>query len=177
MSSLQTRTRLSFRHKGNIATMINERLVYTRIGMALISAQRVEFVTGQLLEHLKDFDKYLYGLTPAEFLDDRRHDRKHKTLGDIFTLLKLNPKLIIADELNNYKDARNTLAHNFWKKYLHTKSEQQAKLAVAFCNEFGKSSERMEKFFKGFIYFLALRQIQDVNALDLTIKKWNNEFE
>jgi len=158
--------------------MIDESYVYTRIGMALVSAQRVEFIAGQLLDHLKEFDEEVYGITPAEFLDrTRAFKRKHKTLGDIFTLLKLNPKLVIEDELDKYKDLRNTLAHNFWKEYLNTKTEHQTKRAIDFCNEFREFSTQMESFFKGFTYFLALRHVKDRDHLDLNFKKWDSDFE
>lgn len=56
--------------------MVNEDFVYSRIGMALISAQRVEFVTGELLTHLIEFDKEVYGITSSDFLDNSKKSKK-----------------------------------------------------------------------------------------------------
>ena len=85
-----------------------EDFVYSQIGMALISAQRVEFITSQLLNYLTEFDKSLYGITTVEFLNKTAKSKSSKrTLGTIFNLLKLNPKLIIEDELENYLQKRN----------------------------------------------------------------------
>ena len=72
---------------------------------------------------------------------------------------------------------RNQLVHGFWKNYLNSKSEQQAKKAVQFCNEFGKLSNSIESFFKGFIYFLGLRHVQDRSHIAVELKKWEKDFE
>ena len=53
------------KHKYN--NEVDEAYVYARIGMALVSVQRVEFVTGQLLELLAEFDKDIYGVTTSDF--------------------------------------------------------------------------------------------------------------
>lgn len=99
------------------------------------------------------------------------------TLGVIFKLLKLNPKLVIEDELNEYLKRRNLLVHGFWKNYLNTKSETQAKTAIDFCYEFGKLSNQLERFFKGFIFFLALRHVAERSEIDTKIKEWESDFE
>ena len=153
-----------------------EDFVYSQIGMALISAQRVEFITSQLLNYLTEFDKSLYGITTVEFLNKTAKSKSSKrTLGTIFNLLKLNPKLIIEDELENYLQKRNLLAHGFWTKFLHLNSN--GKEAVEFCYDFGRHSNKVESFFKGFIYFLALRHVKDRDHLDSGIKIWGNDFE
>jgi len=158
--------------------MIEEAFVYSRIGMALVSAQRVEFIAGQILDHLTEFDKEVYGVTTEEFLSkSAKSAQTTKTLGQIFVLLKLNPKLVIEDELDSYRDMRNTFAHGFWRKYLYEKSEQQTKMAVDFCYKFGRFSERLESFFKGFIFFLALRHVKDKNSLNAEIRGWEKDFD
>jgi hypothetical protein len=158
--------------------MINAAFVYSRIGMAIISAQRVEYITGELLSHLTEFDETLYCITTAEFLyDSKRSLNARKTLGQIFKLLKLNPKIVIQSELDDYLKKRNQLVHGFWKNYLNSKSQQQAKKAVKFCDEFGELSTNIESFFKGFIYFLGLRHVQNRSQMGVELKKWEKDFE
>jgi hypothetical protein len=81
----------------------SDAFVYARIGMALVSTQRVEYITGQLLELLVEFDSNVYRITTAEFLEKTGKSKKAiKTLGTIFSSFKLNPKLVIEDELDAY---------------------------------------------------------------------------
>ena len=78
--------------------MTKEEFVYSRIGMAMISAQRVEYLTGELLNLLIEFDKDVYRITTTEFLEiSPKSNTACKTLGNIFKLLKLNAKNKIAD--------------------------------------------------------------------------------
>lgn len=94
--------------------MSREDFMYSRIGMALVSAQRVEFLTGQLLEVLAEFDKDVYGITTSEFLEKSSKSKSaFKTLGGIFSLLKLNSTLVIEDELDDYLKKRNLFVHKF----------------------------------------------------------------
>lgn len=162
------------KHKYN--NEVDEAYVYARIGMALVSAQRVEFVTGQLLELLAEFDKDIYGITTSDFLNHKDLKKRNKTLGQIFKLLKLNPKLVIETVLDEYRDKRNLLVHNFWGSYLNTKSLEQARVAVEFCYEFGMLSNALESFFKGFLYFLSLRHVSNGSQLDDSMKNWKNDF-
>lgn len=156
--------------------MTKQDFVYSRIGMALTSAQRVEFITGQLLKYLVEYDKDLYGITTSNFLDKAAKSKNGKrTLGSIFMLLKLNPKLVIEEELDDYLEKRNLLAHNFWTKFLQGNSN--GKDGVDFCYDFGRHSDRIESFFKGFMYFLALRHVIDRNHLDSGLKLWSNDFD
>ncbi|MDP1622795.1 MAG: hypothetical protein Q8M08_10710 [Bacteroidales bacterium] len=156
----------------------DENYVYSRIGMALISAQRVEFLTGKLLENLTEFDKTVYGITTSEFLEHSSKSKDAvKTLGSIFKLLKLNPKLVVEYELNDYLKKRNLFIHKFWETYLSSKSVEQAKKAVDFCFEFGQFSDRVTSFFKGFLFFLALRHVIDRDHIDPDLKMWNKDFE
>jgi len=158
--------------------MTKEDFVYSRIGMALVSAQRVEYLTGQLLELLVEFDKDVYGITTSEFLEKSAKSKSaFKTLGAIFTLLKLNPKLVIEDELNGYLKKRNLFVHKFWITYLSGISDNKAKEGVDFCYDFGQHSDRISSFFKGFIYFLALRHVKERDDLDSRIKQWDRDFE
>lgn len=146
--------------------------------MALISAQRVEFLTGELLKHLEEFDKEIYGVTSVEFLSQSAKSKNAiKTLGAIFKLLKLNPEWIIETELNEYLKARNILVHSFWENFLHTMSEEQANKAVYFCNNFGSMSVKVESYFRGFLYLLALRHVEDESHLDDNMKRNKSDFE
>jgi hypothetical protein len=158
--------------------MIEQDFVFSRIGMALVSAQRVEFITNQLIDHLREFDKDIYGLTGQEFLDSSQKSNLARiTLGGIFKILKLNPKLVVEDELDEYLGKRNILIHGFWRNYLNTISEEQAKRAIDFCNDFGRHSERIESFFKGFMFFLVLRHVKDRNTVTGEAKKWEKDFD
>jgi hypothetical protein len=73
---------------------------------------------GQILELLTTYDKYICGITTNEFLELTKLSGKRKTL-TMLKLLKLNPKLFIEDELNEYLFKRNTLVHGFWKSFLN----------------------------------------------------------
>ncbi|ALL06282.1 hypothetical protein AQ505_12720 [Pedobacter sp. PACM 27299] len=79
--------------------------------------------------------------------------------------------------MDAYLKQRNLLVHGFWANYLNGKSETQSKMAAGFCNTFGKLSNKLESFFKGFIYFLALRHVKDRDHLDVGFKGWDNDFE
>jgi hypothetical protein len=154
-----------------------EDLVYSRIGMALISTQRVEFITGQLIEVLQNFDRGNYQITSAEFLEQTAKSKKTiKTLGTIFKLLKLNPTFVIEEELDSYLKKRNLFVHSFWITHMRTKSPKDVKKILDFCYDFGKHSERVESFFKGFIFFLSLRYIKNRDHLDVDLKNWEDDF-
>jgi hypothetical protein len=158
--------------------MVDQNFVYSRIGMALISAQRVESITKQLVAHLKEFDKDIYGITGEEFLaSTQKANLARATLGSIFKLLKLNSNLVITEELEKYLDKRNLLVHSFWRNYLESISIEQVKRAVDFCYDFGRHSERLESFFKGFIFFLALRHVEDRTKVSDELKEWDNDFD
>ncbi|WP_304343964.1 hypothetical protein [Chryseobacterium koreense] len=156
--------------------MSKQDFVYLKIGMALISAQRVEFITAKLIEYLSEFNQTFAFLTTEEFLEKTAKSKNGKrTLGAIFNLLKLNPKLVIEAELDTYLKKRNILAHNFWQTFLQ--KDSTGKEAVDFCYDFGRHSERIESFFKGFIYFLALRFVKDRDHLEPELKKWSDNFD
>ena len=149
-----------------------------RIGMALVSIQRVEFVSKKLVEYLIEFDKEFYGFASKEFEKKVPSiDKLEKyTLGNTLRLLKLNPKLSIESEFDKYRDLRNSFAHGFWTDYLYTKSEQQKIDAINFCFKVGLFSVKMERFFKGFTYLLALRLVIDKYHLEPELKEWENDF-
>ncbi len=152
--------------------------VYERVGMALISAQRVEQLTGDLLKHLEEFDKTVYGITSTEFWEkSKKSNKARKTLGQVFNLLKLNPKWVIEEELEAYLEKRNLLAHGFWRVFLNGRNEGQSQRALDFCNSFGEESMRMERFFKGFIFFLALRHVADREKVPLDLIEWQKDFD
>lgn len=158
--------------------MIDKDFVFSRIGMALISTQRVEYITNQLVTHLNEFDKDIYGITGKEFLaTTQKANLARATLGNIFKLLKLNSTLVIEEELNEYLKKRNTLVHSFWRNYLDGISEEQTKRAVDFCYDFGRQSEKIESFFKGFIFFLALRHVEDRTKVPGDLKDWDKDFD
>ncbi|MDY7395163.1 hypothetical protein UMM65_07905 [Aureibaculum sp. 2210JD6-5] len=157
---------------------IDENVVYMRIGMAMASIQRVEFVSKKLVEYLIEFDKEFFGFTSKEFEKKSPNiDKLEKyTLGNTLRLLKLNPKLSIDSEFDKYRDLRNSFTHNFWTHYLNTKSEQQKKDAIDFCFKIGIFSQKMESFLKGFTYLLALRFVKDKYHLAPEIKELDNDF-
>lgn len=164
--------------KEKVIIFTKEDVVYSKIGAALISAQRVEFIAGQLLELLEEYGQ-IYGIMTEDFTSSSEKSKKlrKKTLGQIFKFLKLNPKLVIADELDEYARLRNILAHNFFQTHLTTKSDEQMWKVMEFCYTFGRFSNRMEKFFKGFLYFLSLRHAKDMYHLTSEIQNLRNSFE
>jgi hypothetical protein len=156
--------------------MTKEDFVYSRIGMALVSAQRVEFIAGKILNHLIEFDHDFDGVTSEEFLKKTAESKNGKrTLGTIFHFLKLNPKLVIEEELDRYLKKRNLLAHSFWTTYLG--AGMDGKEAADFCYDFGRHSERVESFFKGFLFFLASRYVKDFDSLEPSIKVMRPDFD
>jgi hypothetical protein len=123
-------------------------------------------------------DKDVYNLTTAEFLEQSaKSKRAHRTLGAIFRLHKLNPTLVIEDELDQYLLKRNVFVHKFWKAYLPNKKGETTKKAIEFCYDFGKHSDRLSSFFKGFLYFLALHHVNDRSQLEPEISQWADDFE
>ena len=158
--------------------MIDKDFVFSRIGMALVSAQRVEYFATILTSHLKEFDESVYGITGPEFLaKSKKANLARATLGNVFTLLKLTPKLVLEEELNGYLAKRNLLVHGFWENYLDSYSADQAKRAVDFCYDFGRQSEKFESFFKGFIFFLGLRHVESIDKIDDELKSWKSDFD
>lgn len=158
--------------------MIDKDFVYSRIGMALVSAQRVEFIANKLVEHLREFDKDVYNITGEEFLNEsKKANFARITLGGIFRLHKLNPKLVIEEELDDYLKKRNMLIHGFWRNYLDTISVEQAKSAVDFCYDFGRHSDRMESFFKGFVFFLVLKTVSNITHIGDELKTWEKDYD
>ncbi|PKB15111.1 hypothetical protein [Flavobacterium sp. 5] len=141
---------------------VDVNLVFSKIGRCLVAAQRIELASGEILKFLAEYDKDLYNLTSEEFLKLAGKTQKTKmTLGNIFKLLKLNPNLVIEEELNSYLQKRNMLVHNFLTDYLHTVNVKQAKKAEYFCDDFLKHSALMESFFKGFLNFILLPPIPE----------------
>jgi len=164
--------------KSNEIEFTKEDVVYSKIGSALVSAQRVEFITGQLLELLEEHGEF-YGIMTEDFTSNSEKSKKirKKTLGHIFKLLNLNPELVIADELEEYARLRNILVHKFFRTHLNTKSDEQMWRVMQFCYTFGRFSNRMEKFFKGFLYLLSLRHVKDMYHLSEDVQKMRGDFE
>lgn len=155
-----------------------EDVVYSKIGAALISAQRVEFLAGQILEFLEEYGK-VYGIMTEDFTSnsDKSKKLRRKTLGQIFKFLKLNPKLVIANELDEYARLRNILAHKIFRTHLNSKSDKQMLRVIKFCYAFGRYSNRMEKFFNGFLCFLMLRHIKDIDHLHKDMQHLREPFQ
>ncbi len=99
MSYINPNIKYHLKDKNQLVMSKND-FVYSKIGMALISAQRVEFITGKLIGYLTEFNQSFASLTTEEFLAQTAKSKNGKrTLGTIFNLLKLNPKLVIEKEL------------------------------------------------------------------------------
>jgi len=165
--------------KPNEIVLTREDILCSKIGAALISAQRVEFATEKIIGFLTENGNDFKGIITDEFMNASEQAKKknYLMLGDIFRLLKLNSKLVIDDELTKYKDMRNTLVHDFYKIYLQPKSDEKMQNAMMFCYAFGRFSNRLEKFFNGFLYFLSLRYVKDMYHLPDSIQKLRNDFE
>lgn len=152
--------------------------VFSRIGMALISAQRVEYIADEIVRYLNEHDRSFYRLTTEDFMSTSTKAVKSKmTLGKIFKLLKLNEKLVIDEELDSYLNKRNILSHHLWKDYLSGISRKQEHEVIDFCYDFGRHSDRMESFFKGFLFFLQLRFVVDRDHMPDHMKKWDKDFD
>lgn len=83
---------------------------YTLLGIAMISAQRVEFLTHGLVAHFKNIEKdnQFKRLTPTIFLDNSIQSKKirKQTLGQIFRILKQDERLSINEKLDKYLEKR-----------------------------------------------------------------------
>ncbi|TWI85858.1 hypothetical protein IQ13_1027 [Lacibacter cauensis] len=159
--------------------MTIEEQAYHAIGKALISAQRVEHMTKALVSFLIEFNDDFKGFNTKDFLDESRKFKKLKkpTLGTVFNQLKLNPKLVLVNDLDVYVQMRNEFIHSFWEKYMFSKDIVQAKIILEFCTQFGMMSNTLERFFKGFIYLLKLRYMTALEDVDSDKDKWSDEFE
>jgi hypothetical protein len=156
--------------------MINQEFAYNLIGKALISVQRVEFVAEKLVEYLIENDEKFYGLTTEEFKNNvPAIDKLNRTtLGNLFRLLKHNPELAVNSDFDNYRARRNILAHNFWKEHL---IERKGIEVEKFCQDICQDSLKFESFFKGFIYFLALRFVENESFLPEELKIWKGDLD
>ena len=85
--------------------------------------------------------------------------------------------MVIDDELDEYARLRNILIHIFLQTHLSTKSDEQMWRVMQFCYAFGRLSNRVEKFFGGFLYFLALRHVKDMHQLPKEIQNLRDSFE
>lgn len=65
---------------------MNKELVYTKLGMALVCAQRVEFLAGSLVNHLKEFDETVYGISSTEFLENSKNRKMQEKLLGKFSI-------------------------------------------------------------------------------------------
>ena len=61
--------------------------------------------------------------------------------------------------------------------YLTGESEEHVQKAFYFCNEFGQASVKLESFFKGFLYLLALQYVESRDYMDNQLKKYSDDFD
>ena len=156
---------------------LKQQAVYQRIGMVLVCAQRAEFITESLMSLLVVRDAIMFEITGAEFFgNSSKATKSRKMLGNIFQLLKLTPGITIEERLNDYLKRRNLLVHGFWRNHINSKSKKTIKSAIKFCDEFMEMSHNLERYFKGFMYFLELRQTGDSKQLSVTAKQWESDF-
>lgn len=76
------------------------------------------------------------------------------TLGHLFKILKLNPDLVISEQLSSFLVKRNLLVHDFFEEYLYAVNIKQQEKVILFCDNFLNESQTIEKFFRGFLSFL-----------------------
>lgn len=106
-----------------------------------------------------------------------RHAVWESKTGELIDL-KLNPKLVIEEDLNDYLKKRNIFVHQFWMNFMtNPTTGENGNNALAFCYDLEESSGKVESFFKGFIYFLSLRHVEDRDHLGEQIKEWESDFE
>jgi len=146
--------------------------------MALVSVQRVEKVCKNLITCLILVDEEINAVSSKEFVKKSPNlDKLAKyTLGNLFRLLNLNQNIGLENEFAEYLKMRNLFIHNFNSEYLNEYSEEQKKKAIDFCYEIGKYSEKMESYFKGLTYLLALTYIKDKSKIDPIFKKWETDY-
>jgi len=152
------------------------------IGSALISCQKVEFMTYGLISHFKNIqhEKKFRKLSPQVFLDDSAESkeiRKH-TLGQLFKLLKDKNVAYIHDRLDDYLTKRNILIHELLREfYKDNNNEINDSRVKEFCIEIIETSNKLEKFFKGFLYQLTLFSMENTDfKLPKEIGEIANEY-
>jgi len=155
---------------------------YRLIGLALISCQRVEFLTLGVVSHFNNIraDEQFKKLTPKAFLDDTSDGRKvrKQTLGQVFRILKQDEKLAISDKLDDYLECRNILVHELWRKYLKDENSNNTYPELEqFCKTFIDKSSKVEKFYKGLVYIMALSISLKSNVeVPSNIKEFKNHY-
>ena len=155
---------------------------YYWIGNALISGQRVEFLTHGIISHFKDLnqDKEFKNLTPRMFLDNTNEAQKTRkqTLGQIFRILKQNDSLAIVESLNDYLLKRNLLVHGLWREYFRDnyKSDEHSN-GIQFCKDFIDKSAKMENFYKGLLYAM-VKHVSSISQVEIpqSLGKFENKY-
>lgn len=147
--------------------------------MALVSVQRVENICKSLITTLILVDKEINALSSKEFIEKSPNlDKLAKyTLGNLFRLLNLNQNIGLEKEFAEYLKMRNLFIHTFYSEYLNEYSVEQKKRAIDFCYDIGKYSTKMESYFKGLTYLLALTYINDKSKMDPIIKQWESDYD
>ena len=131
-------------------------LVYTLVGAAIISAQKLEFALLGAISHLSHLpeaksDKRFRDLTPEKFLRGNPEDLK-VTFGQMKA--HFGEKLLISgDELNKLIKDRNLVAHSYWR-LTETNIKDACKLTdpETFLVDFINRCEKWGHIFRGLVY-------------------------
>ena len=146
------------------------------VGAAILGAQKVEFALYGIAAHLNLQDKRVNKLDPEKFL---RGDIKNikMTLG---TLVKfVGDKLLLStDELDQFVDERNLIAHNYWR-LTKAKIRDGRKLdnPEEFLIQFAAKCDYWEKVLSGLIALMKQKAAENENReseLKLSEKESSN---
>ena len=152
--------------------------VYARIGMALVSIQRVERACKYLIICLKIADKKTKFFSSEEFLERSNLDKLDRyTLGSLFRLLNLNRNIGLEKEFSAYLRLRNSFVHSFSTEYLTGHSELQKMRAIDACFEIGRLSQKMERYIRGITYYFAFSCIKDHSKIDSSVFGGKEDYE
>ena len=140
------------------------------LGLALLSAQKVEFILYGAISHLSGLsdakDKRLRTLDPKVFLRGELDDLK-LTLGQLVD--EFGDKLLLTSEdLEGFVDDRNLIAHNYYRlTKTNIKGGPRLENPEEFLTDFIGRCNYWESVLRGLVQVMR-RSIADQNGVDIT---------
>ena len=144
------------------------------IGLALLAAQRVEFLLYGLVAHIRDDlkqgDRRFHGLTPERFLRGDVSEMR-ATLGQLATAYG-EGFLLSADDLTAFVKKRNLIAHDYWRlAKANIRGAEELQNPMGFVQGFLADCQRWERILRGVLAnfkLAAARKVGDEDRSQLT---------
>ena len=144
------------------------------IGVALLAAQRVEFLlyglVANIRDDLKQDDRRFRGLTPESFLRGDVSEMR-ATLGQLATAYG-EGFLLSADDLTAFVNKRNLIAHDYWRlAKANIRDAEELQNPMGFVHGFLADCQRWERILRGVLAnfkLAAARNVGDEDKAQLT---------